>query len=99
MDEIQDWEISLLADNVNYGLKDEWNMTRWIVYSVLQPYLKKTDKQKSMTQLFPLPSDTEYEVEHDIEISNEQIETLKEHAKMFAQNFFNKKDNNGSRNS
>lgn len=91
MDELQDWEISLLADNLMFGLKEEWNMTRWIVYSVLQPYLKKTEAGKSMTQLFPLTSDTDYEVEHDIEVSNKQVETLREHARILTDKIKNNK--------
>lgn len=89
--------MQLLADSLNFALKEEWNMTRWIVYSVLQPYLKKTEKQKSMEQLFPLPFDGDYEDLRDIEVSNEQIETMREHARLVQEKLFKK--NNGEEHS
>lgn len=82
MDNMQDWEITLLADSLNSSLRDEWEMTRWIVYSVLQPYLKKSLREKPVKDLFPMPFDEEDEEEHNI--TNEQIRQLKERSKIIA---------------
>lgn len=83
MDELQDWEVSLLADNLNYGLKDEWEMTRWIVCSVLRPHLKKSMAEKPMTELFPLPTDKDNKMaEVNTEISNSDIKVMRKRAGM-----------------
>lgn len=89
MDEMQDWEISLLADNLNYALKDEWEMTRWIVYSVLRPYLKKGQAEKSMSKLFPLPFDKDdYNQEQpNIEISDKEVEIMTVRTNKMAERF------------
>ena len=76
MDEMQDWEVSLLADNLNFAMKDEWEMTRWIVCSVLRPHLKKSHAEKPMTDLFPLPTDKVYD-DMEKEITNQQVEVMK----------------------
>lgn len=78
MDKIQDWEVSLLADSVTSGYREEWEMTRWLVYSIIQPNLKKGMRDKPMKEIIPLPFDEEYNTEEqDIEITNEQINILK----------------------
>lgn len=89
MDEMQDWEIGLLADSVNAAMRDEWEMTRWIVYSTIQPYLKKSMKEKPMKDIIPLPFDEEESEERSI--TTEQINKLKEHSKIVAQRFQKKK--------
>lgn len=83
MDNLQDWELSLLADCINSSMRDEWEMTRWIVYSTIQPYLKKSMRDKSMKDIIPLPFDEEDETEHNI--TEEQISQLKEHSKLVLQ--------------
>lgn len=77
MDKIQDWEVSLLADSVTSGYREEWEMTRWLVYSIIQPNLKKGMRDKPMKEIIPLPFDEEDTEEQDIEITNEQINILK----------------------
>lgn len=78
MDEMQDWEVSLLADSVSAGYREEWEMTRWLVYSIIQPNLKKSLRDKPMKEIIPLPFDEDYYTEEpDIEITQEQINILK----------------------
>lgn len=93
MDELQDWEVSLLVDNLNYGLKDEWEMTRWIVCSVLRPYLKKGMAEKPVTELFPLPTDTDNKkMEVDTEITNNQVDIMRKRAAATAEKLNKKKE-------
>jgi len=81
MDKIQDWEVSLLADSVTSGYREEWEMTRWLVYSIIQPNLKKSLRDKPMKEIIPLPFDEDYYTEEpDIEITQEQVGMLRERA-------------------
>lgn len=93
MDELQDWEVPILADNLNYGLKDEWEMTRWIVCSVLRPYLKKSVAGKPITELFPLPTDVDNKMMmEDTEITDKQIDTMRKRAAITAEKLNKKKE-------
>lgn len=75
MDELQDYEIELLMSNIHYSYKNEWEMTRMIMYSEMLPYMKKGSDKKPK-DILSLPTDDDYE-EHDYDISNDQIERLK----------------------
>lgn len=90
MDDMQEWEISLLADNVNSALRDEWEMTRWIVYTTIQPHIKQSQRDKPIHELMPLPFDEENE-EHNKEMTNKQRDILRQRAEHLKQKMFNKK--------
>ena len=98
MDEMQEWEISLLADSIKEAYREEWEMTRWIVWSIIQPHLKPGARNKPMKDVLPLPFDDEVD-EHEIEITNSEIERLKQHSEMLAQRMKNINLKNGSKQS
>lgn len=87
MDEMQDWEISMLADSLSSAYREEWEMTRWMVYSIVQPHLKKGMRDKPMKDVLPLAFDDDYEEEKQIEITNAQVEYLKKRSEALAQRF------------
>lgn len=87
MDEMQDWEISMLADSLSSAYREEWEMTRWMVYSIVQPHLKKGMRDKPMKDVLPLAFDDDYEEDRQTEITNAQIEYLKKRSEALAQIF------------
>ena len=76
---LQDYELAWLLQNMNYAYKEEWEQTRYKLYYSIAPYTK--NKTKSIQEFFPLPTDKDIKEEHDYEISDKQIESLKEKAK------------------
>ena len=45
MDDLRDWEIGLLIENISWATKNDWEQTRLIMYSALMPYMKKGVKK------------------------------------------------------
>ena len=84
---LQDYELAWLLQNMNYAYKEEWEQTRYKLYYSIAPYTK--NKTKSIQEFFPLPTDKDIKEEHDYEISDKQIESLKEKAKIIEE-IFNK---------
>ena len=78
MDEIKDYEIELLMSNMHYSYKNEWEMTRMIMYSEMLPYMKKGSDKK--------PHE-DYE-EHEYNITDAQIEHLKNLSKRIGSELF-----------
>ena len=64
---------------MNYAYKEEWEQTRFNLYYTIAPYTK--NKSKSIQEFFPLATDKEQKEEHNIEITNDEIKSLKEKAK------------------
>jgi len=93
MDDMREWEISLLMPLVKDAHRTEWETARYISYNnaMTSGNLKKQYAEKPMDKLFPLPFDKEHE-EHDIEISNNQIATLKARSQAVAERLFKKKN-------
>ena len=95
MDEMQEYEIELFMLNVNHAQKCDWERARMIMFTNISPYMKR---QKTPKELFPLPTDDDYN-EHDYEISDNEINTMKQRAsrvsKMFETNKNNDNNNNG----
>ena len=80
MDDLRDWELDLLMTNIDYSHKHEWEMTRLQMYSSMIPYMKR-GSSKTPKDILPLPTDDDYD-DHEIEITNQQIEHLKTAGKM-----------------
>jgi hypothetical protein len=92
MDEMKDWEIDLLADCINSALSEQWEMTRWQMYCIIKPYLKKTQREKTPRDLFPLPNDKpDDNTQTDIEINDFQISELRKRASYVQDMMSNKK--------
>lgn len=86
MDEIKDYEIELLMSNMHYSYKNEWEMTRMIMYSEMLPYMKKGSDKKPQ-DILSLPTDEDYE-EHEYNITDAQIEHLKNLSKRIGSELF-----------
>ena len=78
-DELQDWELVWLLKNQHYAYKNEWEQTRFQLYYAIAPYTK--NKPNSIQEFFPLSTDENQKEEHNIEITNDEIESLKKQAK------------------
>lgn len=78
MDEMQDYEIPILIENLSVSQKSNWIQTRYLMWSSLKPYLKK----KSMTpaELFPLPwdEDTSDTTTTNIKLTDENVRAIRE---------------------
>lgn len=76
MDELLDYELQIIGENIRFAYKHEWEMTRWQVYCALQPYLK--DRRKTAKDLFPLPFDENTKIVNVGHFTtNEEIEAWK----------------------
>lgn len=94
VDDIQEWEIQMLMNISHESHRTEWETARYITYynTVMSGNLKKQYTEKPMTDLFPLPYDDKFAVEeHEIEITNNQIEDLKNRSKRVKEKLFKKK--------
>lgn len=96
MDDITDWEISMLLSMAIGVNRNDWEIARYLAYhnAVMSGNLKKQYAQKSMTELFPLPFDDNYKtsekVEHNYEISNKEVEVMTVRTNKMAERFKNK---------
>ena len=77
-DKLQDWELLWLLQNMNYAYKNEWEQTRYLLYFSIAPYTKT--RYNSIQEFFPLSTDKNKKEEHNIEITNDEIEQLKKKA-------------------
>lgn len=79
MDEMKDYELDLMVENIHYPHKTEWEIMRYLLWGELAPYQKG---HKTPEQMFPLPTDRENSDNHkETEISNEDVIRLKEKSK------------------
>ena len=72
MDKMQDWEIFEFFNNLQYSNSVDWEMTRWIMYSIVQ---SNSSKQLKVTDILKLPWDND-KSNNNIEISNNEITKL-----------------------
>ena len=84
-DSLQDYELSWLLYNMNYAYKNEWEQTRYLLYFFIAPYTK--ERYNSIQEFFPLSTDGKQKEEHNTEITNDEIESLKEKAKRLEKMF------------
>lgn len=84
-DQLQDYELTWMLQNMNYAYKEEWEQTRYNLYYTIAPYTK--NKSKSIQDFFPLSTDKEIKEEHNTEITNDEIESLKQKAKIIEAKF------------
>jgi len=76
MDELQDYELDLLCDNIGWSYKNEWEMARLNSYCSLSAFGKP---KKSIDKFFPLPTDKNdtYKIKEGTTIDLEKIEENK----------------------
>ena len=77
-DNLQDWELLWLLQNMNYAYKNEWEQTRYLLYFFIAPYTK--ERYNSIQEFFPLSTDGKQKEEHNTEITNDEIARLKKKA-------------------
>lgn len=70
MEKMQDWEIFEFYNNLQYSNSLDWEMTRWIMYAIVQ---SSSTKQLNVADILKFPWD---KLSSDIEISNDEINTL-----------------------
>ena len=58
MDEIEEYEVQLLADMVKWSTHQSMEQTRMLMYSISAPYMKH---KKKLTEFLPLSTDEEIE--------------------------------------
>lgn len=86
MDTLQDWEVQDLYCNLQYADCASWEQTRWLMYVVAQV---NSRKQIKVTDLLKFP--WENGSTGETAISTEDIQRLKEKAKLIQQELLNKK--------
>ena len=74
MDYLQEWELHLLSEMIPWAKKDEYEMTRLMMWSIMSPYFKKGQSKKPK-DILPLPTDRD-EVE---EYSEEELTDIRQH--------------------
>ena len=84
-DELQDWELIWLLKNQHYAYKNEWEQTRYLLYFFIAPYTK--ERYNSIQEFFPLSTDKEQKEEHNTEITDDEIEQLRNMAKQMEAQF------------
>ena len=86
MHRMREWEIHTLANMIDDVDYNEWRRMRILYYGIVSPYLKKPT---TPNKLFPLPGDDDLE-EHQIEMTNQERDTLRARSKMVRKKLFKK---------
>lgn len=81
MDEMEEYEIKDAVENLSYYEKNDWERTRLNIYSSVQMNTKKKLKPEDVLKF---PWEVEPKVK-DTNISNEDIERLREKSKIISQ--------------
>ena len=87
MDEMEEYELYDIIENLKYLDKNEWERTRLSIYSNVQMNTKKKLQPKDILT-FPWESEPK---EVNKEISKEDIERLKEKSKLISEKINNGK--------
>ena len=83
MDECSIWELNDIVNNIPYIDRVKWETARLNAYVVAQVNSKKHITQQDICKFKWEEEDTTQPDEHNYDISNEDIERLKELAKQF----------------
>ena len=84
MDKMEEWEIYELYSVLGHSDSQQWEMTRWIMYSIIQ---SKTKKKIEINSLLKFPWDEgEKDKKNNTNISNEDISRLRKMSKRIAKN-------------
>lgn len=78
MDEMQPYELYLILDNLNYSIKNDWEIGREIMWSNLQPWSKKKLKPEDVISL---PWDKKQSKRRaNVEVTHELVKTMQKSA-------------------
>jgi hypothetical protein len=79
LDDLQDYELALIIENIPYADRTFWEVGRFIAHANIQ---KETRKSIKPTSILKLPWDIDIE---KTKISNEEIERLKRQSEQIYQ--------------
>lgn len=79
MSDLQNFEVELLYENLKYADRPSWEQTRLLAFILAQVNSKK---KLEMTEILSFPWDRPEDI-HDIEMTNEDRDRLREKAKAF----------------
>ena len=80
MDEMQPYELYLILENLNYSIKNDWEICREIVWSNLQPWSKKKLKPE---EVISLPWDNKQSKRKaNVEVTHELVAKMKKSAEI-----------------
>ena len=80
MDEMRPYELYLILDNLNYSIKNDWEIAREIMWSNLQPWSKKKLKPEDVISL---PWDNKQSKRKaNIDVTNEIVAKMKKSAEI-----------------
>ena len=89
MDEMEEYELKPIIDNLQFADKYEWERVRLIAYCNLQ---KRTKKKLSPQDIIKFPwEDEKHNIILDKEITNDDINRLKERSKNISKIILNDK--------
>lgn len=76
MDSMQEWEIQELYKVLEYSSSEQWEMTRWLLYAIVQVNSKKKIKIEDILK-FPWDKGYSEQIKLTKEISSNEIERLR----------------------
>ena len=80
MDEMQPYELYLILENLNYSIKNDWEICREIMWSNLQPWSKKKLKPEDVISL---PWDNKQSKRKaNVEVTNDIVTKMKKSAEI-----------------
>lgn len=80
MDDMQPFELYLILDNLNYSIKNDWEIGREIMWSNLQPWSKKKLKPEDVISL-PW-DDKQSKRKANVEVTHELVEKMQKKAEI-----------------
>lgn len=94
MDVCNEYELNDLIKLIPYANKNEWERTRLQMFYTVAPYLKQSERNKSVQELFPLITDEKVAEEKAAEpLSQDEINRMREMSKRIQQQLFENENN------
>ena len=81
MDEMQPYELYLILENLNYSIKNDWEICREIMWSTLQPWSKKKLKPEDVITL-PWDNNKQSKRKANVEVTNDIVAKMKKSAEI-----------------
>ena len=89
IDDMQEYEINDMIKYLPFSTKTQYEIARWQVYSSIAPYLKQTERNKSIQELLPLITDKKEVEKAEVQpLSNDEIQYMKAMSKRVQQQLF-----------
>ncbi len=89
LDDMQEYEINDMIKYLPFSTKTQYEIARWQVYSSIAPYLKQSERNKTIQELLPLITDKKEVEKADIApLSNDEIQHMREMSRRVQQQLF-----------